>query len=129
MSHSCCAVCSIALSSHYQDTSISGGQHLCLVGAADSPDPAAPAAPAAEQQLEQEQQAGGAMAAPAYKPWRDPLATSEAFGQLEALMKERIIFIDGAMGTMIQRYKLEEADFRGDRCAEAQELSSGLAGQ
>ena len=59
------------------------------------------------------------MAAPVYKPWKDPLATSEAFGQLEALMKERIIFIDGAMGTMIQRYKLEEEDFRGDRCAGA----------
>jgi hypothetical protein len=56
---------------------------------------------------------------PTYKQWRDPLATSEAFGQLEALMKERIIFIDGAMGTMIQRYKLEEEDFRGDRCAGA----------
>jgi 5-methyltetrahydrofolate--homocysteine methyltransferase len=56
---------------------------------------------------------------PTYKPWKDPLATSEAFGQLESLMKARIIFIDGAMGTMIQRYKLEEEDFRGDRCADA----------
>ncbi|KAI7837900.1 hypothetical protein COHA_008281, partial [Chlorella ohadii] len=52
---------------------------------------------------------------PAYKAWADPLAKSEAFDQLEALMKERIIFIDGAMGTMIQRYKLEEEDFRGER--------------
>lgn len=32
----------------------------------------------------------------------------------EALQK-RILIIDGAMGTMIQRYKLEEADYRGDR--------------
>ena len=56
---------------------------------------------------------------PAYRAWRDPLAKSEAFGQLEALMKERIIFIDGAMGTMIQRYKLEEEDFRGQRCVGA----------
>ena len=31
------------------------------------------------------------------------------------LPQERIIFIDGAMGTMIQRYKLEEEDFRGER--------------
>ena len=53
---------------------------------------------------------------PAYRAWQDPLTKSEAFGQLEALMKERIIFIDGAMGTMIQRYKLEEEDFRGQRC-------------
>jgi methionine synthase I (cobalamin-dependent) len=32
-------------------------------------------------------------------------------------MKERIIYIDGAMGTMIQRYKLQEEDFRGERYA------------
>src|SRR6478609_1232925 len=31
------------------------------------------------------------------------------------LLKERILVIDGAMGTMIQRYKLEEADYRGER--------------
>jgi 5-methyltetrahydrofolate--homocysteine methyltransferase len=30
-------------------------------------------------------------------------------------LKKRILIIDGAMGTMIQRYKLEEADYRGDR--------------
>lgn len=31
--------------------------------------------------------------------------------------KERILIIDGAMGTMIQRYQLEEADYRGQRFA------------
>lgn len=31
------------------------------------------------------------------------------------LLKERILVLDGAMGTMIQRYRLEEQDFRGDR--------------
>src|SRR3979411_2962901 len=31
------------------------------------------------------------------------------------LLKERILIIDGAMGTMIQRYKLEESDYRGER--------------
>ena len=31
------------------------------------------------------------------------------------LLKERILIIDGAMGTMIQRYKLEEEDYRGER--------------
>src|SRR6188474_535758 len=31
------------------------------------------------------------------------------------ILKERILIIDGAMGTMIQRYKLEEADYRGER--------------
>jgi 5-methyltetrahydrofolate--homocysteine methyltransferase len=30
-------------------------------------------------------------------------------------LKERILIIDGAMGTMIQRHKLEENDYRGDR--------------
>ena len=54
---------------------------------------------------------------PEYKQWQDPLAKSEAFAQLEELMQERIIFIDGAMGTMIQRYRLQEEDFRGERCA------------
>lgn len=30
-------------------------------------------------------------------------------------LQQRILIIDGAMGTMIQRHKLEEADYRGDR--------------
>lgn len=34
---------------------------------------------------------------------------------LEQLLNERILVIDGAMGTMIQRYKLTEEDYRGDR--------------
>lgn len=33
-------------------------------------------------------------------------------------LKDRILIIDGAMGTMIQRHKLEEADYRGDRFKE-----------
>jgi 5-methyltetrahydrofolate--homocysteine methyltransferase len=35
--------------------------------------------------------------------------------QLHALLATRILLLDGAMGTMIQRHKLEEPDFRGDR--------------
>ena len=31
------------------------------------------------------------------------------------LLNRRILFLDGAMGTMIQRHKLEEADYRGER--------------
>lgn len=31
------------------------------------------------------------------------------------ILKERILIIDGAMGTMIQQHKLEEADYRGER--------------
>lgn len=37
---------------------------------------------------------------------------------LHQLLKERIVFIDGAMGTMIQKRKLGEEDFRGDRFTE-----------
>jgi len=35
--------------------------------------------------------------------------------QLRKLLDDRILIIDGAMGTMIQRYKLQEADYRGER--------------
>lgn len=34
---------------------------------------------------------------------------------LKNIIKERILVLDGAMGTMIQRHKLEEEDFRGNR--------------
>lgn len=34
---------------------------------------------------------------------------------IEDILKERILVIDGAMGTMIQRHALEEKDFRGER--------------
>ncbi len=37
--------------------------------------------------------------------------------QLEALLARRILILDGAMGTVIQRYKLGEAQFRGERFA------------
>ena len=33
------------------------------------------------------------------------------------LVKERVLVLDGAMGTMIQRYGLTEKDFRGQRFA------------
>lgn len=35
--------------------------------------------------------------------------------KIEDILRERILIIDGAMGTMIQRHKLEEEDFRGER--------------
>ncbi|KAB0463400.1 methionine synthase [Vibrio kanaloae] len=38
--------------------------------------------------------------------------------KIEALLKQRILLIDGGMGTMIQDYKLEEHDYRGERFAE-----------
>jgi len=39
--------------------------------------------------------------------------------QLADLFAERILFLDGAMGTMIQQHKLEEADFRDASLADA----------
>ena len=35
--------------------------------------------------------------------------------KLRKLLDDRILIIDGAMGTMIQRFKLEEKDYRGER--------------
>ena len=35
--------------------------------------------------------------------------------QLHRILNERIVILDGAMGTMIQNQKLDEADFRGER--------------
>ncbi len=38
--------------------------------------------------------------------------------QLETALQERILILDGAMGTMIQSYKLEAADYHGERFAD-----------
>ncbi|HET6462854.1 MAG TPA: homocysteine S-methyltransferase family protein, partial [Candidatus Krumholzibacteria bacterium] len=35
--------------------------------------------------------------------------------ELRRLLSQRILVIDGAMGTMIQTYRLDEAAFRGER--------------
>ncbi|QNH16723.1 5-methyltetrahydrofolate--homocysteine methyltransferase [Xanthomonas sp. SS] len=47
-------------------------------------------------------------------PWLHPQRTQKL---LQAL-SERILIIDGAMGTMIQRHDLQEADYRGERFAD-----------
>ena len=39
----------------------------------------------------------------------------DSTSRLKAAVARRILVLDGAMGTMIQRYKLNEADFRGSR--------------
>ena len=41
--------------------------------------------------------------------------TQERTEELKALLRRRIVIIDGAMGTMIQTYKLDEAGYRGER--------------
>jgi 5-methyltetrahydrofolate--homocysteine methyltransferase len=43
-----------------------------------------------------------------------PLRTDN-FDRLQALLAERILILDGAMGTMLQRYKLSEEQVRGER--------------
>lgn len=45
--------------------------------------------------------------------------------KLEEILTDRILILDGAMGTMIQRYKLTEADFRGERFKDSQTLLKG----
>ena len=44
-----------------------------------------------------------------------PIRQGAAFEALRTLLDQRVLVLDGAMGTMIQRYKLGDADFRGDR--------------
>src|SRR5512141_2238934 len=44
-----------------------------------------------------------------------PLDKTSVFKQL---LSQKILFLDGAMGTMIQSYKLEEKDYRGTRFAD-----------
>lgn len=38
--------------------------------------------------------------------------------KIQDILKERILVLDGAMGTMLQRYKFTEEDFRGKRFAD-----------
>jgi len=45
------------------------------------------------------------------------VALPQPFSDFERLLSERIVLLDGAMGSMIQRYKLTEADYRGKRFA------------
>lgn len=61
----------------------------------------------------------------AHKPCTQELAsyipmpeTISRKAQLTQLLKERILVLDGAMGTMIQRYQLTDADYRGERFAD-----------
>jgi 5-methyltetrahydrofolate--homocysteine methyltransferase len=50
---------------------------------------------------------------------RAQVRTREArLSQLEPLLARRILVLDGAMGTMIQSYQLEEEDYRGNRFAD-----------
>ena len=45
----------------------------------------------------------------------DETERRERVERLKGLLDERIVFLDGAMGTMIQQHKLDEHAFRGER--------------
>ncbi len=45
--------------------------------------------------------------------------------KIQDILKERILVLDGAMGTMIQRYRLTEDDFRGERFKDFNVLLKG----
>lgn len=53
---------------------------------------------------------------PADFPFKDIQSGNKA--RLQKLLSEKIMFLDGAMGTEIQNYKLQEADYRGARFAD-----------
>jgi 5-methyltetrahydrofolate--homocysteine methyltransferase len=46
------------------------------------------------------------------------MQTHPSFAALTELLQRRILVLDGAMGTMIQRHRLEESHYRGDRFAD-----------
>jgi len=48
----------------------------------------------------------------------DTAAAPNRASQLENLLRQRILVLDGAMGTMVQGFKLSEAEFRGQRFAD-----------
>lgn len=47
------------------------------------------------------------------------MTTSPAAPSIAAILKERILVMDGAMGTAIQELRLDESDFRGERFKDA----------
>jgi len=48
----------------------------------------------------------------------EPQLRPDATDTLSRLLAERILILDGAMGTMIQRYTFNEAQYRGERFAD-----------
>src|SRR6202795_2630460 len=44
-----------------------------------------------------------------------PMPTDPVTARLDALLRDRILVLDGAMGTMVQCHRLDEAAFRGER--------------
>ena len=49
---------------------------------------------------------------------RSPISRETTLAELQSALRQRILILDGGMGTMIQQERLEEADFRGERFAQ-----------
>src|SRR5690606_32659487 len=55
-----------------------------------------------------------------------PWLNAERAEKLLSQLADRILVIDGAMGTMLQGYELDENGFRGERFAEGSEAASSI---
>ncbi len=53
------------------------------------------------------------------------MTRAERIARLPDLLKERILILDGAMGTMVQQYSLDEAAYRGTRFADTDQDLKG----
>ena len=53
------------------------------------------------------------------KPWKEGdvfvKGEHDIFSYLNATLSKRILILDGAMGTMVQKFKFTEEDYRGER--------------
>ena len=58
------------------------------------------------------------MTAPKPQPQPQPQPQPDRTEEILSHLKERVLVLDGAMGTMIQKHGLTEADFRGERFAD-----------
>ena len=54
----------------------------------------------------------------AFQTFKMTMTPQERIAAFKQALTERILLLDGAMGTMIQRHKLGEADYRGERFAD-----------
>jgi 5-methyltetrahydrofolate--homocysteine methyltransferase len=45
--------------------------------------------------------------------------------KIEDIIKQRILILDGAMGTMIQKHKFQESDYRGEKFRDHPKLQKG----
>lgn len=56
---------------------------------------------------------------------KDAIYFKELWGLIDNILNQRIMFLDGAMGTLIQKHKLSEEDFRGERFKNHSKLLKG----